>query len=76
MALNPACHFVISFASNWASTGFYMVIFIGGLNNISRDIYEAAASDGSSNVQTFLRITIPMLAPTTSWCPCFPRSIC
>ena len=65
-ALNPKlATFVISFASNWASTGFYMVIFIGGLNNISRDIYEAAAIDGSSNVQTFLRITIPMLAPTT-----------
>ncbi len=57
--------FVISFASNWASTGFYMVIFIGGINNISGELYEAAAIDGSSHVQTFFRITIPMLAPTT-----------
>lgn len=57
--------FVISFASNWASTGFYMVIFIGGINNIPSDIYEAASIDGSSSIQTFLRITIPMLAPTT-----------
>lgn len=65
-ALNPhLATFVISFASNWASTGFFMVIFIGGINNISVDIYEAAAIDGSKGLQTFFRITIPMLAPTT-----------
>lgn len=57
--------FVISLASNWASTGFYMVIFIGGLTNISPEIKEAAAIDGSNAVQTFLRITVPILAPTT-----------
>lgn len=57
--------FVISFASNWASTGFYMIIFIGGLNSISTGLYEAASIDGANKVQTFFRITIPMLAPTT-----------
>lgn len=65
-ALNPRlATFVISFASNWASTGFYMVIFIGGINNIPADLYEAASIDGSSGLQTFFHITIPMLAPTT-----------
>ena len=65
-ALNPyLATFVISFASNWASTGFYMVIFIGGLNNIPQEIYEASSIDGSNGLQTFFRITIPMLAPTT-----------
>ncbi|MFV0412111.1 MAG: carbohydrate ABC transporter permease [Oscillospiraceae bacterium] len=57
--------FVISFASNWASTGFYMVIFIGGINNISPDLYEASAIDGASDLQAFWRITLPMLRPTT-----------
>lgn len=56
--------FVISFASNWASLGFYMVIFIGGINSISRDIYEAAEVDGSNGLQSFLKITIPLLAPS------------
>ena len=65
-ALNPyLATFVISFASNWASTGFYMIIFIGGIKSISNDIYEAAAIDGCKSSQTFLKITIPMLAPTT-----------
>ncbi len=57
--------FVISFASNWASTGFYMIIFIGGIKAISNDLYEAAAIDVCSNSQTFFKITVPMLAPTT-----------
>lgn len=57
--------FVISFASSWASTGFFMIIFIGGINNISGDIYEAASIDGANNVQTFFKITVPMLVPTT-----------
>ena len=57
--------FVISFASNWASTGFYMIIFIGGIKNISEDIYEAASIDGANKIQTFFSVTIPMLVPTT-----------
>lgn len=56
---------VISFASNWASTGFYMVIFIGGLNGISRELYEAASIDGANGFQRFLRITLPLLKPTS-----------
>ena len=56
---------VISIASNWASTGFYMVIFIGGLNGIPQELYEAAAIDGAGGAQRFLRITLPMLKPTS-----------
>jgi alpha-1,4-digalacturonate transport system permease protein len=65
-ALNPKlAMFVISFASNWASTGFYMVIFIGGINNISRELYEASGIDGANTVQSFFKITVPQLVPTT-----------
>lgn len=65
-ALNPyRATFVISFASNWASTGFYMIIFIGGIMGISKDLYEAASIDGCTSVKTFFRITLPMLSPTT-----------
>lgn len=65
-SLNPAlATFVIAFASVWASIGFNMIIYIGGLNGISPDLYEAARIDGANNVQAFFRITIPMLSPTT-----------
>ena len=56
--------FVVSFASNWASTGFYMIMFIGGINNISKELYEAAGVDGARAHQTFFRITLPLLSPT------------
>ena len=57
--------FVIAFASVWASIGFNMILYIGGINSISNDLYEAATIDGASGVQAFFRITVPMLAPTT-----------
>lgn len=56
---------VISIASNWASAGFFMVIFIGGINNISAELYEAGSIDGATGLQAFFRITLPMLSPTT-----------
>lgn len=64
-ALNPwLATFVISFASNWASTGFYMIIFVGGINNINQELYEAASIDGANGAQSLFKITIPMLSPT------------
>ncbi len=64
-ALNPwLATFVISFASNWASTGFYMIIFIGGINNINRELYEAGSIDGANGRQSLFHITLPMLSPT------------
>lgn len=56
--------FVISYASNWMSTGFYMILFIGGINNISKELYEAANVDGATKIQTFFKITLPLLSPT------------
>ena len=56
---------VISIASTWASTGFYMIIYIGALNNIPIDVYESAEIDGASKLYQFFKITFPLLAPTT-----------
>ena len=57
--------FVSGCASVWASIGFNMIIYVGGINNISPDLYEAASIDGANSFQSFLRITVPMLSPTT-----------
>ncbi|WP_390408992.1 carbohydrate ABC transporter permease [Lacticaseibacillus jixiensis] len=57
--------FVISVASTWASTGFYMIIYIGAINSISEDVYEASEIDGATPWQRFTKITVPLLAPTT-----------
>jgi multiple sugar transport system permease protein len=43
--------------------GSPMIIFLAGLRQIPRDVYEAAAIDGASRRQQFLRITLPLLTP-------------
>ena len=43
----------------WQSVGFYMVIFIAGLQNIPDDFYDAAMVDGANRVQSFWYITLP-----------------
>jgi multiple sugar transport system permease protein len=49
----------------WKSMGYYMVIYLAGLQGINRDLYEAAAIDGAGPLQRFRYITIPQLGPTT-----------
>lgn len=57
--------FVISVANNWMTAGFYMIIYIGAINNIPEEIYEAAAIDGVNAWQKFIKIQVPLVAPTT-----------
>lgn len=56
--------FVISFASNWASVGYFMILFIGGINNIPKELFEASNVDGASKIQVFFQVMLPMLSPT------------
>ncbi len=48
----------------WASIGQNMILFLAGLQGISRTYYEAAAVDGSGRFRTFFGITLPLLSPT------------
>ncbi|GIP35190.1 carbohydrate ABC transporter permease [Paenibacillus sp. J2TS4] len=47
----------------WHSVGYYMVLYLAGLQGIPRDLYEAAEIDGAGKVSQFTNITIPMLSP-------------
>ncbi|WP_232426136.1 carbohydrate ABC transporter permease [Cytobacillus praedii] len=47
----------------WRWTGYNMVIFLAGLQNIPSDLYEAASIDGAGKVKQFFWITIPQLKP-------------
>ncbi len=49
----------------WSIIGYNMVLFIGGLQEIPGDYYEAADIDGASGVRQFFSITVPLLSPTT-----------
>ena len=53
-SLNPRlATFVIAFASVWASIGFNMILYIGGINSISNDLYEAATIDGANLLKEY-----------------------
>jgi alpha-1,4-digalacturonate transport system permease protein len=51
------------FVSIWAHMGFYTLILLAGLQAIPRDLYEAAAIDGTRPMRVLLRITLPLLWP-------------
>ena len=51
--------------SIWAGLGFNIVIFLSGLQGISREYYEAAAMDGAGFFRQFYSITLPLLSPVT-----------
>ncbi len=56
---------VVILASVWARAGYYMVMFLAGLQGIPEVYYEAAKIDGASRWQQFWRITLPLLKPTS-----------
>jgi multiple sugar transport system permease protein len=49
----------------WKELGYFMIIYLAGLQGISRTYYEAASIDGANSRQMFFNITIPLIAPTT-----------
>ena len=49
----------------WSIIGYNMVLFIGGLQEIPGDYYEAARIDGAGEIRQFFNITLPLLSPTT-----------
>jgi multiple sugar transport system permease protein len=55
----------IIMTSVWRFMGYYMVIYLAGLQSIPRTLYEAAEIDGANPWRSFLSVTLPMLRPTT-----------
>lgn len=54
----------IAIMATWKNVGIYIVLFLVGLQNIPKELYEAASLDGARPSRQFLHITIPMLNPT------------
>ncbi len=55
---------IIIIALVWRWTGYNMVFYLSGLQNIEYSVYEAAKIDGANPMQTFFKITVPLLKPT------------
>lgn len=55
-------------ANNWQWIGYWMLIYLAGLQSVPSDLYEAAKVDGAGAITRFLNVTIPMLAPAITIC--------
>jgi len=49
----------------WSTSGYFMVIFLAGLQSIPQSLHEAAMIDGASSFQRFMKIIVPLLKPST-----------
>ncbi|MDQ3655001.1 MAG: sugar ABC transporter permease [Chloroflexota bacterium] len=54
----------IGFVDNWRWWGFLMVLFLAGMQNVPRDLYESARLDGANRWHEFRDVTIPGIRPT------------
>ncbi|PWJ47334.1 carbohydrate ABC transporter permease [Faecalicatena contorta] len=55
-------------ANNWQWVGYWMLIYLAGLQSIPGDLYEAAKVDGAGPIKRFFNVTVPMLAPSFTIC--------
>ena len=55
----------ITLTNLWRGLGYNVIIFLAGLQNIPSEYYEAAKIDGAGRLQTFWKITWPLISPTT-----------
>jgi sn-glycerol 3-phosphate transport system permease protein len=56
---------LVVIASVWKNLGYNIVFYLAALQNVPKELNEAAAIDGAGPVQRFFRITVPMLSPMT-----------
>lgn len=59
--------YTLALVSVWKITGYAMVIFLAGLQDIPPSLHEAAALDGASPARRFLHITWPLLRPSVAF---------
>ncbi len=66
---NPNLAFYsVAFVGIWQSVGFYIVLYIAGLQAIPSDVLEAATVDGATGLRKFFSVTFPMLWPSVTTC--------
>jgi multiple sugar transport system permease protein len=55
----------IAFFVTWKQLGFFILLYLAALQNVSEELYEAAATDGAGKVRSFFSVTIPGVRPAT-----------
>lgn len=55
-------------ANNWQWVGYWMLIYLAGLQSVPAELHEAAKVDGAGPVKRFINVTLPMIAPAITIC--------
>jgi multiple sugar transport system permease protein len=55
----------IAFFVTWKQLGFYILLYLSALQNVPKELYEAAATDGAGTVRSFFAVTVPGVRPAT-----------
>jgi multiple sugar transport system permease protein len=57
---------VIAVFVTWKQLGFFILLYLAALQNVSKDLYDAAAVDGASRWGQFRHVTVPGVRPATT----------
>ncbi len=57
--------YAVIFVAVWRDSGFYMILFLAGLQTVDQQLVESARVDGANRWKAFRHVTLPMLAPTS-----------
>ncbi|SMC23086.1 sn-glycerol 3-phosphate transport system permease protein [Desulfacinum hydrothermale DSM 13146] len=56
---------IVTAAATWKMLGYNVIFFLAGLQNVPKELLEAAHMDGAGTFQRFWKVTFPLLSPTT-----------
>jgi len=57
---------VIALFVTWKQLGFFILLYLAALQNVPKELYESAASDGASKLRSFWHVTVPGVRPATT----------
>lgn len=60
--------YAVAFVGIWQALGFYIVLYIAGLQAVPPDLLEAARVDGATSWKRFFKVTLPLLGPSITTC--------
>lgn len=60
--------YAVAFVGIWQALGFYVVLYIAGLQAVPTDVLEAAEVDGATSWKKFFKVTLPLLGPSVTTC--------